>query len=71
MEWDEVEPILIFYCQYQIFFMGTNVGGSGGGASGGVTAFCLSRLGSNPEINLGFFQFRIAVNLFSLALNLI
>ena len=43
MEWDEVEPILIFYCQYQIFFMGTNVGGSGGGASGGVTAFCLGR----------------------------
>ena len=68
MEWDEVEPILIFYCQYQIFFMGTKVGG---GASGGVTVFCLSRLGSNPEFNLGFFQFRIAVNLFSLALNLI
>ena len=67
MEWDEVEPILIFYCQYQIFFMGTNVGGRGGG----VTVFCLSRLGSNPEFNLGFFQFRMAVNLFSLALNLI
>ena len=41
--------------------------GSGGGTSGRVMAFCLGRLGSNPGTDLGFFQFRIAVNLFSLA----
>ena len=41
--------------------------GSGGGTSGRVMAFCLGRLDSNPGMGLGFFQFRIAVNLFSLS----
>ena len=42
--------------------------GSGGGTSGRATAFCLSRLGSNPKMDLGFLQFRITVNLFSLGI---
>ena len=40
--------------------------GSGGGTSGRATAFCLGVPGLNPGMDLGFFQFRIAVNLFSL-----
>ena len=39
--------------------------GSGGGTSGRAIAFCLGRLGSNPGSDFGFFQFRIAVHLFS------
>ena len=41
--------------------------GSGGGTSGRVMAFCMGRRGSNTGTDLGFLQFRIAVNLFSLA----
>ena len=37
--------------------------GSGGGTSGRGMAFCLGRPGSNPRVDFGFFQFRIAVNL--------
>ena len=44
--------------------------GSGGGTSGRVVAFCLGRPGSNPRSDFGFFQFRIAVNLFSLGVGL-
>ena len=33
-------------------------------------AFCLGRLGLNPGLDFGFFQFRIAVNLFSLGVGL-
>ena len=40
--------------------------GSGGGTSGRAMSFCLGRPGSNPGMDLGFFQLRIAVNLFSL-----
>ena len=43
-----------------------NSRGSGGGTSGRALAFCLDRLGSNPGTDFGFFQVRIAVNLFSL-----
>ena len=48
----------------------TNNCRSGGGTSGRPMAFCLGRLGSNPAADLGFFQFRIAVNLFSLGVRL-
>ena len=44
--------------------------GSGGGTSGRAMAFCLGRPGSNPGSEFGFFQFRIAVNLFSLGVGL-
>ena len=45
--------------------------GSGGGTSGRTMAFCLGRLGSNPRSDFGFyFQFRIAVKLFSLGVRL-
>ena len=44
--------------------------GSGGGTGGRAMAFCLGRLGSNPGLDFGFFQFRIAVNLFSLGVGL-
>ena len=40
--------------------------GGGGGVSVRVIAFCLDRLGLNPGTDLGFFQFRIALNLFML-----
>ena len=39
---------------------------SGGDTSGRAMAFHLGRPGLNPWMDLGFFQFRIAVNLFSL-----
>ena len=39
--------------------------GSGGGTSGRGMAFCLGRPGLNPRMDLGFFQFRIVVNLSS------
>ena len=32
--------------------------------------FCLGKLGLNPGMNLGYFQFRIAVNLFSRSVGL-
>ena len=38
--------------------------GSGGGTSGRTMALCLRREDLNPRMDLGFFQFRIAVNLF-------
>ena len=41
--------------------------GSGGGTSGRAMAFCLGRPGSNPGLDFCFFQFRVAVNLFSLS----
>ena len=44
--------------------------GSGGGTSGRAMAFCLGRPGSNPGLDFGFFQFKIAVNLFSLGVGL-
>ena len=44
--------------------------GSGGGTSGRAMAFCLGRPGLNPGLDLGFFQFRIALNLFSLGVGL-
>ena len=44
--------------------------GSGGGTSGRAMAFCLDRPGLNPGLDFGFFQFRIAVNLFSLGVGL-
>ena len=44
--------------------------GSGGRTSGRAMSFCLGRPGSNPGMDLGFFQFRIAVNLFSLGFGL-
>ena len=34
-------------------------------------AFCLARPGSNLRMDLGFFQFRIAVNLFSVGVGLL
>ena len=40
--------------------------GSGGGTSDRAMAFSLARLGLNPGTDLGFFQFRIALNLFML-----
>ena len=40
------------------------------GSGGGAMAFCLGRPGSNPGLEFGFFQFRIAVNLFSLSVGL-
>ena len=46
------------------------VDGSGGGTSGRAMAFCLGRPGSNPGTDFTFFQFRIAVNLFSLGVGL-
>ena len=42
--------------------------GSGGGTSG--RALGLGRPGLNPRTNLGFFQLRTAVNLFSLGVRL-
>ena len=42
--------------------------GSGGSTSG--KAFCLGRPGSNPVMDLGFFQFRFAVSIFSLGVGL-
>ena len=44
--------------------------GSGDGSSGRAAAFYPSRFGSNPRMGLGFFQFRFAVNLFSLGVKL-
>ena len=44
--------------------------GSGGGTSGRAMAFSLGRPGSNPRSDFGFFQFRTAVNLFSLGVGL-
>ena len=44
--------------------------GSGGGTSDRAMAFCLGRPGLNPGTDLGFFQFRIVVNLFSLGVGL-
>ena len=38
--------------------------GRGGGTSGRVLVFFLGRPGSNPGMDFGFFQARIAVNLF-------
>ena len=46
------------------------VRGSGGGTSGRAMVLCLGRPGLYPGTDLGFFQFRIAVNLFSLAIGL-
>ena len=46
------------------------VDGSGGGTSGRATAFCLGSPVSSPWTALGLFQFRIAVNLLSLAVGL-
>ena len=44
---------------------------SGGGVtSGRAITFCMGRPGYNPGMDLGFFQFRIAVNLFSLGVGL-
>ena len=40
--------------------------GCGDSTSGRVMAFYLGKPYSNPKIDLGFFQVRIAVNLFSL-----
>ena len=48
----------------------TDVAGSGGGTSGRAMAFCPGWLGSNPGSDFGFFQLRIAVNLFSLGVGL-
>ena len=42
--------------------------GSGGGTSGRATAICLGRRSSNAGIDLSFFHFRIAVNLFLLGI---
>ena len=39
-------------------------------ASGRAMAFCPGRPGLNPGLDFGFFQFRIAVNLFSLGVGL-
>ena len=39
-------------------------GSGGGGASGRAARFSLSRLGSNPGMDLGFFLFTIAIDLF-------
>ena len=47
-----------------------SVQGRGGGTSGRAMAFSLGRPGSNPGLDFGFFQFRIAVNLFSLGVGL-
>ena len=44
--------------------------GSGVGTSGRVMAFCLGRRGSNLGTGFGFFQFKIAVNLFPLGVRL-
>ena len=43
---------------------------SGGGTSGRVLAVCRGRPGSNPGMDFGFFQVRIAVYLFSLGVRL-
>ena len=48
----------------------TEIKGSGCRTSGRAMAFCLGRPGSNPGTDLGFFQFRIVVNLFSLGVSL-
>ena len=42
------------------------VPGRRSGSSSWASAFCLSEPGSNPGTDLGFFQFRIALNLFLL-----
>ena len=44
--------------------------GIGGGASSGAKVFSPSRLGSNPRMDLGFFQFRFAINLLSVSVGL-
>ena len=44
--------------------------GSGGGTRGRAIVFCLGRPGLNPGMDLGFFQFRTAANLFSLGVGL-
>ena len=46
------------------------VKGSGCATSGREMSLCLGRLGSNPGSDFGFFQFRIAVNQFSLGVGL-
>ena len=46
------------------------INGSGSGTSGRATEFGLGRLGLNPRTDLGFFQFRSAVNLLSLGVGL-
>ena len=54
---------------YFVFHKSINRSG-GGSTSGRAMAFCLGRPGLNPRTDLGFFQFRIAVNLFSLGVGL-
>ena len=44
--------------------------GSSGVTSGRAMVLCLGRLGLNPGMDLGFFQIRIVVNLFSLGVGL-
>ena len=64
---------LKFNCHWvaDIFHLTTYIKklGSGGGASGRATAFCLSGPRSNPGKDLAFW-FRIAVDLFSLGVGL-
>ena len=73
--------LMLFSCslyrKYSIFnssFLSCNLTckltGSGGGTGGRAMAFCLGRPGLNPGMDLGFFQFRFAVNLFSLGVGL-
>ena len=45
-------------------------GGGGGGVSGRMMAFCWGRPVLNPRMDLGFFQFRNAINLFPLGVRL-
>ena len=45
--------------------------GSGGGTSDKALAFCQGRPGLYPGTDLGFFQFRVVVNLFSLGVRLL
>ena len=54
----------ILNCNFVLFV------GCGGAASGRAMAICLGRPGLNPRTDFGFFQFKIAVNLFLLGVGL-
>ena len=64
-KWERRKNLLCFYLK---LCLGGR--GSGGGTSSRAMAFCKNRPGSNPGTDIGFLQFRIAVNPFSLGFGL-